>query len=295
MSLTLTTDGQRSILSRAFKDFEEPKIRTDSKFRSVPQLSDREDFLRALQIRSAWLFIAMLGPAIPCQHLAAQATATSVAQASSGPLAQQAAYTFLGNSRGYDRVPGGIMLRAEHGAVLVEAIAGIGARIRVRFSDGTPSFPTPHSLATGDTLPRLGSAVVREAGDTILVYAEGLIVRAAQHPVRLSVTDTAGHELLVESSGAGVWEGRLAHVLRDPPGARYYGLGEQPMQLLRNGSVFPLWNTDRFGYRPGDMPIYSSIPFYLGLRDGVAHGIVYDNPFRAEFDFSARMRSSVSY
>src|SRR6266571_301788 len=101
----------------------------------------------------------------------------------------QASYIFLGNSRGYDRVPGGIMLRAEHGAVLVEAIAGIGARIRVRFSDGTPSFPTPHSLATGDTVPRRGSAVVREAGDTILVYAEGLIVRAAQHPVRLSVTD----------------------------------------------------------------------------------------------------------
>src|SRR5207237_4455941 len=115
-----------------------------------------------------------LGAAVPCQDVAAQATATSNAQASSGLLAQQAAYTFLGNSRGYDRRPTGIMLRAEHGAVLVEAIAGIGARIRVRFSDGTPSFPTPHSLATGDTAPRLGTAAVREAGDTVLVYAEGL-------------------------------------------------------------------------------------------------------------------------
>ena len=187
------------------------------------------------------------------------------------------------------------MLRAEHGAVLVEAIAGIGVRIRVRFSDGVPVFPATHSLATGDTAPRLGSAVVRQAGDTILVYAEGLVVRAAQHPVRLTVTDTAGHVLIAESSGAGVWQGRLAHVLSDPPGTRYYGLGEQPMPLLRNGSVFPLWNTDRFGYRPGDMPIYSSIPFYLGVRDGIAHGILYDNPFRAEFDYSARMRSSVSY
>ena len=111
----------------------------------------------------------------------------------------------------------GIMLRAEHGAVLVEAIAGIGVRIRVRFSDGVPVFPATHSLATGDTAPRLGSAVVRQAGDTILVYAEGLVVRAAQHPVRLTVTDTAGHVLIAESSGAGVWQGRLAHVLSDPP------------------------------------------------------------------------------
>ena len=250
--------------------------------------------MKLLQTSAAWLASAALGIAIPSERLAAQSAGT-VAQQSSGLLAQQAAYTFLGNSRGYDRFPAGIMLRAEHGAVMVEAIAGIGARIRVRFSDGVPSFPAIHSLATGDTAPRLGSAVVREAGDTILVYTEGLVARVAQHPVRLTVTDTAGHVLLAESSGAGVWQGRLAHVLSDPLGARYYGLGEQPMPLLRNGSVFPLWNTDRFGYRPGDMPIYSSIPFYLGVRDGVAHGILYDNPFRAEFDYSARMRSSVSY
>jgi len=87
--------------------------------------------------------------------LAAQGAATSAAQQSSGILAQQAAYIFLGNSRGYDRVPSGIMLRAEHGAVLVETIAGIGARIRTRFSDGVPTFPPIHSLATGDSAPRL--------------------------------------------------------------------------------------------------------------------------------------------
>ncbi|HEX9248451.1 MAG TPA: TIM-barrel domain-containing protein, partial [Gemmatimonadaceae bacterium] len=246
-------------------------------------------------LKKAAVFLTLAVVAHPHQPLAAQANATSVALPPSGLLAQQAAYTFLGNSRGYDRVPGGIVIRAEHGAVMVEAIAGIGARIRVRFSDGTPAFPVPHSLATGDIAPSVGTAVVREAGDTVLVSAEGLVVRVAQHPVRLSVTDGAGHELLVESFGAGVWQGRLAHVLRDLPAARYYGLGEQPMPLLRNGSVFPLWNTDRFGYRPGDMPIYASIPFYLGVRDGVAHGILYDNPFRAEFDFSARMRSALSY
>jgi hypothetical protein len=251
--------------------------------------------LKPLQTRAA-LVSAVLIFAIPSRTLAAQATATAkAAEPSSGLLAQQAAYTFLGNARGFDRMPAGIMLRAEHGAVIVEAIAGIGARIRVRFTDGVPVFPATHSLATGDSAPRLGTATVREAGDTILVSAEGLIVHVSRHPVRITVTDASGHELLAESFGAGVWQGRLAHVLRDPGDVRYYGLGEQPMPLIRNGSVYPLWNTDRFGYRPGDMPIYSSIPFYLGVRDGVAHGILYDNPFRAEFDFSARMRSTVSY
>jgi len=43
------------------------------------------------------------------QPLAAQANATSVALPPSVLLAQQATYTFLGNSRGYDRIPGGIV------------------------------------------------------------------------------------------------------------------------------------------------------------------------------------------
>src|SRR3982074_2821695 len=153
--------------------------------------------LATLKKAAVVLTLAMV--ARPHQPLAAQSNAALAAPSPGGLLMQQATYTFLGNSRGYDRVPGGIVIRAEHGAVLIEAIAGIGARIRVRFSDGTPLFPTPHSLATGDSAPRLGTAVIREAGDSVLVYAEGLVVRVAQHHVRLSVTDGAGHELLAES------------------------------------------------------------------------------------------------
>ncbi|MEP6904665.1 MAG: TIM-barrel domain-containing protein [Gemmatimonadales bacterium] len=207
----------------------------------------------------------------------------------------QAGYTFLGNARGYEQVPGGILLRADHGAVLIEAIAGVGMRVRVRFSDGTVTFPAPRSVATGDTLPRLGTVVVREDGDAIVVTGEGMVLRAARNPVHLEFADAAGHKLLSESFGAGTLHAKVAHVLHDLPGTRYFGLGEQPMPLIRNGAAYPLWNTDRFGYRPGDMPIYSSIPFYIGVRDGVAHGILYDNPFKADFDFSARLQATVSY
>jgi hypothetical protein len=97
---------------------------------------------------------------------------------------QQPAYVFLGNARSYDRVPGGVMLRADHGSMLIEAIAGVGMRVRVRFSDGTLTFPTPHSLATGDSPPQLGTATVREEGDAVIVSGEGIVVRAARNPVR---------------------------------------------------------------------------------------------------------------
>ena len=95
--------------------------------------------------------------------------------------AQQPDYTFVGNVSGYDRMPSGVTIRGAHGTVVVQSIAGVGVRVRVRFGDNlTGAFPAPHSLATGDSEPKLGSAIVREEGDTIVVVAEGLVVRAAE-------------------------------------------------------------------------------------------------------------------
>lgn len=211
--------------------------------------------------------------------------------------AQARTYTLLGDARAIQRVPGGVMLRTERGSVLIESVAGIGARVRVRFGESPLTiFPAPRSLATGDTTPGPGTASVREAGDTVVVSAaEGVEVRALRHPVRLVVRDATGREILHESFGAATFNGRLAHYVRDLPGTRYYGLGEQPALLLRNGDVFPFWNTDRFGYRPGETPIYSSMPFYVAVANGRAHGVLYDNPFRGEMDLANRLPGSIGY
>ncbi len=204
-------------------------------------------------------------------------------------------FVFLGNARSYDRTPSGVVVHADNGTVAIDAIAGVGARVRTRFGDGNAAFPAIHSLATGDTPPALGTATVRESGDSILVSGEGVVVRVARHPVRIAVTDAAGNALFSESFGGGTWQDRITHVVNDPGRVAYYGLGEQPMPLIRNGNVYPLWNTDAFGYGVGQMPIYSSIPWYIGVRDGRAYGILYDNPYRAEFDFAARMRDAIAY
>ena len=204
-------------------------------------------------------------------------------------------YTFLGNARSFDRTPSGAIIHADNGTVAIETIAGVGVRVRTRFGDGNATFPAIHSLATGDSAPKLGAATVSQDGDAIVVSGEGVVARVTQHPVRISFTDASGNPLVAESLGAGTWQGHVTHVVTDPGAVRYYGLGEQPMPLIRNGSVYPLWNTDAFGYRPGQMPIYSSIPWYIGVRDGRAYGILYDNPFKAEFDFSARMRNAIEY
>jgi alpha-glucosidase len=210
--------------------------------------------------------------------------------------AQSSAYTLLGDVRDVSTVDSGVLIRAQHGSMLIESAADVGARIRVRFGDSATSFPSPRSLATGDAPVRLAPAVVRESGDTIVVGVAGqMTVRATRHPLRLVVRDSAGHELLHDSFGAAVSSGHIVHYVHHAPGTRYFGLGEQPTKLLRNGSVFPLWNTDRFDYKPEQTPIYSSMPFYIGVTDGIAHGVMYDNPFRGEMDFANRLPGSIGY
>jgi alpha-glucosidase len=65
----------------------------------------------------------------------------------------------------------------------------------------------------------------------------------------------------------------------------FYGLGERAAHLDRRRSEFMMWNSDTPGYVEGTDPLYQSIPFYLGLDQGRAYGLFYDNSFKSTFDF----------
>ena len=67
-----------------------------------------------------------------------------------------------------------------------------------------------------------------------------------------------------------------------------YGLGQRAHALNLRGKQWALWNADPMpGYERGDDPIYTSIPFYVGVRDGLALGIFWDNPARGSVDLGA--------
>lgn len=230
------------------------------------------------------------------RHLAA-ALALAAILATRPVLAQNPVYTLLGDVQSAERVPSGVLVRAKAGGVLIESIADVGVRIRVRFGNAiATSFSTPRSLATGDTPLPISHAALREAGDTIIVGAsDGIEVRVMRHPLRIVIHDSAGHELMRDTFGAAALASRLVHYVHHDSSTRYFGLGEQPTPLLRNGSVYPFWNTDRFNYLPAQTPIYSSMPFYIGVTNGVAHGVLYDDPFRGEMDLAGRIPGSISY
>ena len=68
----------------------------------------------------------------------------------------------------------------------------------------------------------------------------------------------------------------------------FFGLGDKPGPLDRNGEAFTMWNTDSFGWQESTDPIYKSIPFFLEMHNGRTIGVLFDNTYRTFFDFGRK-------
>ncbi|MCX8149273.1 TIM-barrel domain-containing protein [Thermaurantimonas aggregans] len=70
-------------------------------------------------------------------------------------------------------------------------------------------------------------------------------------------------------------------------GERFIGLGEKTGPIDRRGWQYTHWNTDAFAYHQEFDPLYSSIPFYIGINGHLPYGIFVNNSCRTDFNFGA--------
>lgn len=75
----------------------------------------------------------------------------------------------------------------------------------------------------------------------------------------------------------------------------FYGLGDKPTHLNLRGGRFTNWNSDTYSFQFNQDPLYRSIPFYIGLQEGNAYGIFFDNTFKTYFDFAAEAHDQTSF
>ncbi len=75
----------------------------------------------------------------------------------------------------------------------------------------------------------------------------------------------------------------------------FFGLGDKPTELNLRGKRLKNWNTDAYSFAWNQDPLYRSIPFYISLNDNIAHGIFFDNTFKAQFDFGAEDKTKTSF
>jgi alpha-glucosidase len=176
------------------------------------------------------------------------------------------------------------------GAVALSVTSVTPEVVRVRLARGK-AFGRDHSYAV---LPRQGSAArvtVKTGVSESTIQTDALRIIVKQQPFLIEVLSRDGTSLDADDpTYATAYAGptlRTWKRLRDDE--HVFGFGEKNGRLNKRGKKlggysYVMWNSDTYGYDGSTDPIYVSVPFFMVVRNGRAHGIFLDNTYRSSFD-----------
>lgn len=182
--------------------------------------------------------------------------------------------------------PEGLAIDTARGHVRVDCLSSRIARIRIT-SSSDASIPFSYAI---DSRAEWEDAGTRrsESGDLLQLSTDELRVSVDRRSGAIEVTTRNGVPVVTETttgfvsaSGGFSWQVQLPH------DESSYGLGERAFPLALGGRKLTLWNTDAGSYSPGVDPLYLNVPFYLGVRSGLAYGLFWDNPARSVIDIAS--------
>ncbi|HVH70910.1 MAG TPA: glycoside hydrolase family 31 protein [Candidatus Dormibacteraeota bacterium] len=170
--------------------------------------------------------------------------------------------------------------------------------IRVRVAPNG-HFPKDFSWALAETPLNYisGPVQIRDERNEVKMIAGSIHVSIAKSPLLITFCDVSGNVLLADEPTLPMgWDGPHVHVWKKMPAdENYYGLGDKAGPMNRRNRAFTNWNTDEFGWQESSDPLYKTIPFFIGLRKGIAYGVFFDNTYRSSFDFGKEARNYFSF
>src|SRR5690349_7013964 len=168
--------------------------------------------------------------------------------------------------------------------------------VRVRMTAGTTAGPD-NSYAVTKT--NWSAVRVEFKGDNNqkIIRTPELEIRIQLSPFRLAFYDREGRLISKDADNLGMArEGNRVRCWKSmPPDEHYFGLGEKGGPLDKRGHSYVMWNTDAYGWDANTDPLYIDIPFFIGLRQGRAYGIFFDNTYRSSFDMGAESPDNYSF
>lgn len=189
--------------------------------------------------------------------------------------------------------PNGLILRAERASVELIALGEEVVRVRLSPSgDFAPIFS--YAVIGGGEPPR--TLRISEQIQTILLETERMLCQVHRDTCHLTLLTPHGHLLSEDAEGL-AWRGpEVRWSRRLPPDESCHGLGERASGFNLRGKRLGLWNTDPgAGYKRDSDPLYTSIPFYAGVRGELAFGVLWDNPARGTVDLGASDRATMTF
>jgi alpha-glucosidase len=190
----------------------------------------------------------------------------------------------LGNLKQWKKESSGVSGETDSGKFRVTVYSNNIVRVSLirggdfeDFSYAVVAQPDPSSLEVSDSQ------------DQLVLTTENFQTIIHKNPVRFSFLTNDGAVINEDDKGLGTsWNGEQVTTYKKlQEGERFIGLGEKTGSLDRKGHGYTNWNTDNFGYGSGADPLYSTIPFYIGIHAKLVYGIFFDNTHKTFFNFGA--------
>jgi alpha-glucosidase len=185
-------------------------------------------------------------------------------------------------------LPNGIEASGDGIALYVTALRDDVLRVRVSKSGALPEDASWAVLAG----PRGASVPVTAQSAGFSTKALRVSVDSS---MRLTVSDLSGH-VLQQDERPIEYHGAAFKIYKTmAPEEHFFGLGDKVGPLDRRNQAFTDWNSDSYGWQESTDPIYKSIPFFLSWNQGRVLGVLFDNTWRASFDFGKESADAYSF
>jgi alpha-glucosidase len=124
------------------------------------------------------------------------------------------------------------------------------------------------------------------------ISTDELTIKINKAPFGVKFLDKKGNvineDYLNNGASSGYEDGKPYVFKKTAKGENFYGFGEQAgLNLNQRGEKIGMWNTDAYSYTKDTKYLYTTIPFFMGLKDKKAYGILFDNSYRSYYDMAS--------
>lgn len=226
--------------------------------------------------------------AVPYFHTIAGTVAVFLLWLLGTILPCQAAVEFLGAVQNTTVAADRVDLLFEQGAVArITMLHTDVVHIRINPAGTLSTWAHPAIDPRGLTPP---GAQIFNTTEAVYLISPDMQVVVLKAPFRIVILRPDNSVLLADAPlavGIDTTTGAIFNQKLAPTAEHYFGFGMRGGPISRRGRTFLMFNTDSFGYGELDDPLYISIPFYYGMHQGRAYGVLVDSPAAPFFNVDA--------
>ena len=193
---------------------------------------------------------------------------------------------YAGKVIAYRKVPGGITGKTANAIFDIHAYNDHIIRVRISKKKAFDDFS--YAL-TSNEIPVFNLSVT-DSNEIIILKTKAIMVVVQKQPsFRVSFKNNTGEVINEDTETEGtIFSGnKVSSYKKLQDGERFVGLGEALGNLDKRGMGITLNNTDTYKYGDPRLPMYISIPFYIGIHHRQQYGIFYHNSYKTFFNFGS--------